>query len=218
MLTLILSLSVIALLVILLFTPVYRREIYEHSSPFQLNIENKTTEKKMAVLFGNNSHLLSVNHGSDIEIQVSSGIPNVPYLQVIQQSAHQPFIVRKMMMVLKKDELAKIENLIINISHCDADGGSANIPIIIGSYYEAAKINNKLIEDDKGNVRFDIDYMIKIDGNTELSFSTNIKELSLLFFYNTEIFRRTNFFSVLFKGTERKIKDYQLQQKRFSRF
>lgn len=218
MTVLILSLCVIALLAILLFTPVYRREIYEHSSPYSLKVENKISQKKKAVLFGNNSHLLSVNHGSDIEIQVSSGIPNVPYLQVMQQSAYQPFAVRKIMLTLKKEEISKIEDLVITISHCDANGQSAHIPVVIKNYYETAKSNGKLSEDSFGNVIFDIDYMMKVDGNTYLSFDTNIKELTFYIFYNTETFRKINFFKLLFGGSEKKWNDVSLNKKRFSRF
>lgn len=218
MLTLILSLSVIALLAILLFTPAYRREIYEHTSPYQLKVENKTSEKKKAVLFCNNHHLLSKNHGSDFEVCVSSGIVNVPYVQVLQQSAYQPFSVRKMTLAFKRDDLPAIEDLIITISCYDANGQSAHIPLIVSKYYEEAKSKDKLIEDSFGNIRFDIDYMIKIDGNTELSFKTNMNELSLFFFYNTETFRKTNFFSLLFGGSEKNWNDIVMNQKRFSRF
>ena len=60
-------------------------------SPYQVNVSNTTAGNLTVQLFGLNTYLLTPNFGSSVGVTVTPAQTNVSYLELLQQSASQPF-------------------------------------------------------------------------------------------------------------------------------
>ncbi len=60
-------------------------------SPYSFYIENIMSEPKKAVIFNSNENALTINHGSDIGVNITSLDKSITYLHLLFQSAQQPF-------------------------------------------------------------------------------------------------------------------------------
>jgi len=61
------------------------------SKPYILNITNSSAGTVNAIVFGYNKNYLSTNFGNGPGITITSGTPNVTYVQLLGQSNNQPF-------------------------------------------------------------------------------------------------------------------------------
>lgn len=201
MITLLLSILVVSLLIILLFTPVYRKVNEKSGSPYYFDVENKTNDKLKAVLYGFNRYAIAVNFGSDVGIHITCPMMNVDYNRSINQSSVNPFIVKKTILVSK---LKHLLDLVIVIESVDLNGQSCKIPIFVKNYITGEIINNNSQED---TIKIDVPYNFKINCNNNLLFELNPEsKIDIRFYYETETYIKSNFFSVLLKKVEKTLK------------
>lgn len=130
-----------------------RLPLYE----FEITNENKESHKKVT-LFGMNYHLLTPNFGSYNDVFVKSFHPNISYLEYLQQSASQPFVIDFIKMESKNTR--QLEQ-IIDYKTRDANGQELKIPIILQSYRGC---------DDESQNKLTVCDTKVIDGNSEFSF------------------------------------------------
>ena len=128
-------------------------------SPYQVSITNSTPNPLLATLFGKNQYLLTPNFGSAVGITVIPSQSNVTYLELLQQSAEQPF--ETSLVRIQSVNTAQITQ-IITITSKDANGQLCQIPLITQSYFSANQFQSGIL---------DIPFGMKIDGNTNLQFS-----------------------------------------------
>lgn len=196
-----LSLLVIILFAILLFTPVYRKVTTEHATPFWFDIKNHKSEKKKVVLYGANDMDSVANYGSETGIDIEC-VNGVTYLQHLRQSQVKPFQIKRI--TIKSTVRQIMEMSVITIASKDANGQQAHIPIVINSYI-TDEIKSE--QDKEKEVYLNIDYMVKIDGGTSLSLNLiGSSKAKFIIYYKTERFTRSNYFSILIKGVDRKKK------------
>lgn len=60
-------------------------------TPYQVNVTNTTPNPLTVVLFGLNTYLLTPNFGTSVGVTVTPAQSNVSYLELLQQSASNPF-------------------------------------------------------------------------------------------------------------------------------
>jgi len=135
--------------------PVARKQ----PSPYQVSITNSTVTPLTATLFGMNQFLLTPNFGSAVGITVIPSQTNVSYLELLQQSASQPF--ETSLIRIQSTNTAQITQ-IITITSKDANGQLCQIPLITQSYFSANQFQSGIL---------DVPYAVKIDGNTNLQFT-----------------------------------------------
>ena len=127
-------------------------------TPYQVNVTNTTAGTLTVVLFGMNTYLLTNNFGTSVGVTVTPAQSNVSYLELLQQSASNPFstsLVR--IQTSNPSQLTQI----LTLTSKDANGQSCNIPIITQSYFSANQFQSTIL---------DVPYPVKIDGNTYLTF------------------------------------------------
>jgi hypothetical protein len=129
----------------------------KQASPYQVSIVNSTAGTLNAVLFGMNQYLLTANFGSAVGITVTPSQTNVTYLELLQQSASQPF--ETSLIRIQSTNTAQITQ-IITITSKDANGQLCQIPLITQSYFSANQFQAGIL---------DIPFAVKIDGNTNLT-------------------------------------------------
>jgi hypothetical protein len=127
-------------------------------SPYQVSVVNSTAGILTATLFGMNQYLLTANFGSAAGITVTPSQSNVSYLELLQQSASQPF--ETSLVRIQSTNTAQVTQ-IITITSKDANGQLCQIPLITQSYFSANQFQSGIL---------DIPFSIKIDGNTNLQF------------------------------------------------
>ncbi len=125
-------------------------------SPYQVTVTNTTAGSLNLVLFGNNQFLQSTNFGSDAGLTVVPAQSNVSYLELLLQSASQPF---ETSLIRVQSSNATQVTQILTVTVKDANGQSASIPIITQSYFSAYQEQSGIL---------DIPYALKIDGNTNI--------------------------------------------------
>jgi len=135
--------------------PVARKQ----PSPYQVSITNSTVTPLTATLFGMNQFLLTPNFGSAVGITVIPSQTNVSYLELLQQSASQPF--ETSLIRFQSTNTAQITQ-IVTITSKDANGQLCQIPLITQSYFSANQFQSGIL---------DVPYAVKIDGNTNLQFT-----------------------------------------------
>lgn len=128
-------------------------------SPYQVSITNSTPNPLLCTLFGMNQYLLTPNFGSAVGITVIPSQSNVTYLELLQQSASQPF--ETSLMRIQSVNTAQITQ-IITITSKDANGQLCQIPLITQSYFSANQFQSGIL---------DIPFALRIDGNTNLQFT-----------------------------------------------
>lgn len=126
-------------------------------SPYQVNVTNTTAGSLTLVLFGKNQFLLSTNFGSSVGLIVAPAQTNVSYLQLLQQSADQPF---ETSLIRIQSASSTQVTQILTISVTDANGQSATLPLITQSYFSAYQQQSGIL---------DVPYQLKIDGNTSIT-------------------------------------------------
>jgi hypothetical protein len=127
-------------------------------SPYQVSITNSTPNPLLATLFGMNQFLLTPNFGSAVGITVIPSQTNVSYLELLQQSASQPF--ETSLIRIQSANTSQITQ-IITITSKDANGQLCQIPLITQSYFSANQFQSGIL---------DIPFGLRIDGNTNLQF------------------------------------------------
>ena len=127
-------------------------------TPYQVNVTNTTAGTLTVVLFGLNTYLLSNNFGSSVGVTVTPAQSNVSYLELLQQSASQPF--ETSLIRIQTSNPSQITQ-ILTLTSKDANGQLCQIPIITQSYFSANQFQSTIL---------DVPYPVKIDGNTYLTF------------------------------------------------
>jgi len=128
-------------------------------APYQLLVQNTTAGSLNLVMFGYNQFLLSTNFGSSVGLVVAPAQTNVSYLQLLTQSASQPF---ETSLIRVQSSNASQVTQIITVTVSDANGQSATLPIITQSYFSSYQQQSGIL---------DVPYSVKIDGNTSLTSS-----------------------------------------------
>ena len=126
-------------------------------APYQVLVQNTTAGSLNLVLFGYNQFLLSTNFGSSVGLVVTPAQSNVSYLQLLTQSASQPF---ETSLIRVQSSNATQVTQIITVTVTDANGQSATLPIITQSYFSSYQQQSGIL---------DVPYQVKIDGNTSLT-------------------------------------------------
>lgn len=130
----------------------------KQATPYQVNVTNTTAGTLTVTLFGMNSYLLTPNFGTSVGVTVTPAQSNVSYLELLQQSASQPF--ETSLIRIQTSNAAQITQ-ILNLTSKDANGQSCTIPIITQSYFSANQYQSTIL---------DVPYPVKIDGSTYLTF------------------------------------------------
>ncbi len=143
-------------------------------SPYQVNCVNTTAGALTIVLFGKNQYLLTANFGSSVGTTVTPSQANVTYLELLQQSADQPF--ETSLIRIQSSNTSQITQ-ILTITSKDANGQLAQIPVITQSYFSANQFQSGIL---------DVPYPVKIDGNTNVSFSILANTSVTLTFFPAE--------------------------------
>lgn len=141
--------------------PVYAPNVAvpaKQPTPYQVNVTNTTAGTLTVVLFGLNTYLLTNNFGSSVGVTVTPAQSNVSYLELLQQSASQPF--ETSLIRIQTSNPSQITQ-ILTLTSKDANGQLCQIPIITQSYFSANQFQSTIL---------DVPYPVKIDGNTYLTF------------------------------------------------
>jgi hypothetical protein len=132
-------------------------DMVKSPSPYQLTVQNTTAGTLTLVMFGKNQYLLSTNFGSSAGLIVTPAQANVSYLQLLQQSADQPF---ETSLIRVQSSNSTQVTQILTVTITDANGQSATLPIITQSYFSSYQQQSGIL---------DIPYQLKIDGNTSIT-------------------------------------------------
>ena len=132
-------------------------DMLKSPSPYQITVVNTTPNTLTCVLFGKNQYLLTPNFGSDLALTVTPAQANVTYLELLQQSADQPF--ETSLLRVQSSNSTQVTQ-ILTVSVKDANGQSATLPIITQSYFSSYQQQSGIL---------DVPYNLKIDGNTNVT-------------------------------------------------
>ena len=143
-------------------------------SPYQLTIVNTTAGTLTAIIFGKNKYLLSTNFGSATGLTVTPAQSNVSYLELLQQSAEQPF---ETSLIRVQSSNATQVTQILTVTVKDANGQSATLPIITQSYFSSYQQQSGIL---------DVPYNLKVDGNTNVAFPVLAGATVTLTFFPSE--------------------------------
>jgi hypothetical protein len=132
-------------------------DMLKSPSPYQITVQNTTGGTLTLILFGKNQYLLSPNFGSAIGLIVTPSQANVTYLELLQQSADQPF--ETSLLRVQSDNDAQITQ-ILTVTVKDANGQSATLPVITQSYFSSYQQQSGIL---------DVPYNLKIDGNSSIA-------------------------------------------------
>jgi hypothetical protein len=127
-------------------------------TPYQVNVTNTTGATGTVVLFGLNTFLLTANFGSSVGVTVTPAQVNVSYLELLNQSASQPF--ETSLIRIQTSNASQLTQILTLVSK-DANGQLCQIPIITQSYFSANQFQSTIL---------DVPYPVKIDGNTYVTF------------------------------------------------
>jgi hypothetical protein len=126
-------------------------------APYQVTITNTNGTTANAVLFGYNKYLLTSNFGSDTGVTVTPSQSNVTYLELLQQSAGQPF--ETSLIRIQSSNTSQITQ-VLTITSKDANGQQCLIPLITQSYFSANQFQSTIL---------DVPYSLTIDANTYIT-------------------------------------------------
>lgn len=179
------------------------------STPYQLDIINKTDEPKIANLFGFNKNYdkRDSNFSSEEGIEIHPSQYNVSYSELLAQTALQPFKTSLIRIYAKTEEQVK---QIITIKCVDANGQTVTIPLITESYWSENQPQKNII---------DIPYCYNQDANTELFIKILPKERVVITLFpdekiNTSRLLRGNYFENITNNIsilKEKNKDFELR-------
>lgn len=128
------------------------------TEPYVLNIRNAGAATETAIIFGRNRFVGQANYGSGANITITIGVAGVPYEQLLQQSASEPFEIVKVR--LSSSSTTQLDQSMTFVK-TDSNGQSAQTPITVTSYLSPDQFQNSLR---------DIDYRMQIDGNTHIAY------------------------------------------------
>jgi hypothetical protein len=128
------------------------------TEPYVLNIDNAGVGTETAIVFGRNRFVGQPNFGSGANITIAMAVAGVPYEQMLQQSASEPFEVVKTR--LSSTSVTQLNQTITYVK-TDSNGQEARTPITVTSYLSPDQFQDSLR---------DIDYRIQVDGNTHLEY------------------------------------------------
>ena len=128
------------------------------TEPYVINIVNAGVGVETAIIFGRNRFVGALNFGSGAGITITMGVAAVPYEQLLQQSAVEPFEIIKLR--LSSTSVAQL-NTSLTYVKTDSNGQEARTPITASSYLSPDQF--------QGTLR-DIDYRMQIDGNTHIEY------------------------------------------------
>lgn len=132
-------------------------DMLKSPAPYQLTVVNTTAGNLTMVIFGNNANLLSTNFGSSVGLAITPAQTNITYLQLLQQSASQPF---ETSLIRVQSTNSSQVTQILTVTVSDANGQSATLPIITQSYFSSYQQQSGIL---------DVPYQLKIDGNTSIT-------------------------------------------------
>lgn len=138
--------------------PAPRRVAAKQPTPYQVNVSNTTAGTLTVVLFGLNTYLLDPNFGSSTGVTVTPAQVSVTYLELLNQSASQPF---ETSLIRIQTSTASQLTQILTVVSKDANGQLCQIPVITQSYFSANQFQSTIL---------DVPYPVKIDGNTYVTF------------------------------------------------
>ena len=156
-------------------------------TPYQVNVTNTTAGTGTVVIFGANQYLLDPNFGSTTGITVTPAQVNVSYLELLNQSANQPF---ETSLIRIQTSNASQLTQILTVTSKDANGQLCQIPIITQSYFSANQFQSTIL---------DVPYPVKIDGNTFITFNILANTTATYTFFPAE---KVNTSRVLGGGSE----------------
>ena len=128
------------------------------TEPYVLNIRNAGAGTETAIVFGRNRYVGQTNFGSGVNITITMAVTSVPYEQLLQQSASEPFEIVKIR--LSSSSATQLDQTITYVK-TDSNGQEAQTPITVTSYLSPDQYQATLR---------DIDYRCQIDGNTHFSY------------------------------------------------
>lgn len=143
-------------------------------SPYQITVTNTTGGALTVVLFGKNQYLLSTNFGSATALTVAPSQTNISYLELLNQSADQPF--ETSLIRIQSDVPTQITQ-ILTVTVKDANGQSATLPIITQSYFSSYQQQAGIL---------DVPYNLKIDGNTNITSTILANSVTTYTFFPAE--------------------------------
>jgi len=143
-------------------------------TPYQVNVSNTTGSNLTVTLFGYNTFLLTTNFGSSVGVTVTPAQVNISYLELLSQSASQPF--ETSLIRVQTSNAAQLTQ-ILTVTSKDANGQLCQIPIITQSYFSANQFQSTIL---------DIPYPVKIDGNTNISFTILANTTATYTFFPSE--------------------------------
>lgn len=127
-------------------------------TPYTVSVTNSTAGTLTCTLFGMNQYLLSPNFNNPVGLTITPTVTTVTYLQLLQQSASQPFETS----VLRVQTTNSTQlTTILTITSSDANGQSCTIPLITQNYFRADQFQSGIL---------DVPFSVRIDGNTNLQF------------------------------------------------
>lgn len=142
------------------------------TEPYKMRIENgNANNTQKAVLFGYNRFAGAHNFGSEADIKITTGIPGVPYSELLRQSATQPFEVVKMRVA--STNIAQLDNSFV-LTVADSNGDAQTTQIDTTSYLSPNQFQN--------NIR-DIDRNFSVDGSTFLTYEVAALAVVNISFY-----------------------------------
>lgn len=128
------------------------------TEPYVLTIANAGAATETAIIFGRNRFVGQTNFGSGANITITMGVSGVPYEQLLQQSASEPFEIVKIR--LSSTSSTQLDQSMTFVK-TDSNGQSAQTPVTVTSYLSPDQFQSDLR---------DIDYRMQIDGNTHISY------------------------------------------------
>lgn len=143
-------------------------------SPYQVQIENTTDEKKKAVLFGFNHNWRHPNLGSDDGIIIDACQPNVDYAQIVAEIAHES--IKTSLIRIQSSNTSQVTQ-IITIFDGEATGRSVAVPIITQSYFSAMQFQSGII---------DVPFNVGVSGQTQFELEILPKTKVVLAFFFTK--------------------------------
>lgn len=126
-------------------------------SPYRVTIVNSTGGTLTAVMFGRNRYAGSTNYGSAAGLVLTTGIGDVTYYELLQQSADQPF--ETSLIRINSSNTSQVTE-ILNVTARDANGKTCTDPVAPLDYFASVQYQSTII---------DVPYKITIDGNAYIT-------------------------------------------------
>lgn len=124
------------------------------ADPFEITVANSTGGALTARLFGANKYSQAVNNGSDVGLVITTGFANVSYLQLLMQSAAEPFETSSL--TISSINITQVTK-VFNVVYSPSNGESNSKPVIPQNYFSPMQQSQTMVI---------VPRSIVIDGNT----------------------------------------------------